>query len=138
MTMKEEFKNIMQTQTEIALATSLENIPNVRIVNFYYDEVSNIVYFTSFEENEKVKAFELNSNVAFTTIPHQGERHVRIKGTVKKSKRTIYDLADCFIEKMPSYKEIVEQAAQFLVVFEIQFDTAVVTLDLENTEVISL
>ena len=34
MNIKTEFLNIMAEQTEIALATSINNVPNVRIVNF--------------------------------------------------------------------------------------------------------
>ena len=36
MNVKTEFLKIMAEQTEIALATSVDNIPNVRIVNFYF------------------------------------------------------------------------------------------------------
>ena len=45
----------MAEQTEIALATSVDNIPNVRIVNFYFDPAENILYFSSFEGNDKIK-----------------------------------------------------------------------------------
>ena len=38
MNVKEEFYRIMATQTEIALATDIANVPNVRIVNFIFDE----------------------------------------------------------------------------------------------------
>ena len=34
---RDEFFRIMEQQTEIALATSADNVPNVRIVNFYFD-----------------------------------------------------------------------------------------------------
>ena len=44
MNIKTEFLKIMDEQTEIALATSANNIPNVRIVNYYFD--SNEIYFT--------------------------------------------------------------------------------------------
>ena len=36
MDIKAEFLRIMAEQTEIALATSVNNVPNVRIVNFYF------------------------------------------------------------------------------------------------------
>ena len=36
--MKQYFKTLLAEQTEMALATSVKDIPNVRIVNFYYDE----------------------------------------------------------------------------------------------------
>ena len=37
MNTKTEFLRIMAEQKEMALATSVNNIPNVRIVNFYFD-----------------------------------------------------------------------------------------------------
>ena len=45
MNTKTEFLRIMAEQTEIALATSVNNVPNVRIVNFYFDPCENILYF---------------------------------------------------------------------------------------------
>ena len=62
----------MDIQTELALATCTDDQPNVRIVNFYFDEAAKAVLFSTFADNEKVKEFERNNSVAFTTIPHQG------------------------------------------------------------------
>ena len=83
MNIKTEFLKIMSEQTEIALATSINNVPNVRIVNFYFNSDENILYFSSFKGNDKVKEIESNPYVAFTTIPHSGNEHVKGKGTVK-------------------------------------------------------
>ena len=70
MNTKTEFLRIMAEQKEMALATSVNNIPNVRIVNFYFDPSENILYFSSFKDNDKVKEIEENPSIAFTTIPH--------------------------------------------------------------------
>ena len=84
MDVKKEFLKIMFEQKEIALATSVNNIPNVRIVNFIYDSTNNILYFSSFKGNDKIKEMESNSHIAFTTIPHSGNEHVKAKGLVQK------------------------------------------------------
>ena len=42
---KKEFLKIMSEQKEIALATSVNDIPNVRIVNFIF--IQPIIYSTS-------------------------------------------------------------------------------------------
>ena len=55
MDIKAEFLRIMAEQTEIALATSVNNVPNVRIVNFYFEPTENILFFSSFKGNDKVK-----------------------------------------------------------------------------------
>lgn len=138
MNTKAEFLKIMSEQTEIALATSVNNVPNVRIVNFYFDPEENALYFSSFKENDKVKEIEANPHVAFTTIPHSGNEHVKAKGIVQKSSKTIFDVADQFIAKVPNYKNTIEHAGESLVLFEIKFDTAVVTKDLSSIETLKL
>ena len=50
-----EFKRIMDTQTELALATmGTDGTPNVRIVNYYFNLTNNVIYFSTFKDNEKV------------------------------------------------------------------------------------
>ena len=84
MDIKSEFLRIMAEQREIALATSVNNVPNVRIVNFYFEPAENILYFSSFKGNDKVKEINVNPNVAFTTIPHGGNEHIKAKGDSAK------------------------------------------------------
>lgn len=134
MNTKNEFKRIMESQTEIALATSVNDVSNVRIVNFVYDESIQTLFFATFADNDKVKEFEQNSKVAFTTVPHNGNEHVKAKGTVNKSSLSIFDIKDRFISKIPDYKDTIEQAGQFLILFEIKFDTATITLNFENID----
>ena len=46
MDFSQEFNRIMAHQTDIALATSVQDIPNVRIVSFYYDpQKKGILFF---------------------------------------------------------------------------------------------
>ncbi|MEN1758951.1 pyridoxamine 5'-phosphate oxidase family protein [Anoxynatronum sibiricum] len=135
---KKELTGMMRTQTEIALATSVNGQPHVRIVNFYFDATANTLFFTTFGDNDKVKEFEANPQVAFTTIPHHGYEHVKANGIVKKSDRTIFDVADGFTSKIPDYQDTIEQAGEQLVLYEIKFDTAVVTLDFEHMDTICL
>ena len=138
MNIKTEFLKIMAEQTEIALATSVDNIPNVRIVNFYFEPAENILYFSSFKGNDKIKEINSNPYVAFTTIPHSGNEHVKAKGIVQKSLKSIFDVAGQFIAKVPGYKATIEYAGESLILFEIRFDTAVVTKDLSKIEILKL
>ncbi|MNI82104.1 hypothetical protein D3C73_1387800 [compost metagenome] len=50
------------------------------------------------------------------------------------SKRTVFDVAQHFIKKVPDYKDTVEEAGEYLVLYEIIFEEAVVTLDFANIE----
>ena len=138
MNIKTEFLKIMAEQTEIALATSVNNVPNVRIVNFYFEPAENILYFSSFKGNDKIKEIESNPHVAFTTIPHSENEHVKAKGTVKQSSKTIFDVADQFIAKIPDYKNTIEFAGKSLILFELKFDTVIVTKDLHTIKKLKL
>ena len=128
----------MAEQTEIALATSVDNIPNVRIVNFYFDPAENILYFSSFEGNDKIKEMNSNPYVAFTTIPHSGNEHVKAKGMAKKSSKTIFDVAEQFIAKIPGYKDTIEYGGESLILFEVKFETVIVTKDLNTIKTLEL
>ena len=138
MSIKTEFLKIMAEQTEIALATSVDNIPNVRIVNFYFEPAENILYFSSFEGNDKIKEINSNPYVAFTTIPHSGNEHVKAKGIVKKSSKTIFDVAEQFIAKIPGYKDTIEYGGESLILFEVKFETVIVTKDLNTIKKLEL
>ena len=138
MNVKTEFLKIMAEQTEIALATSVDNIPNVRIVNFYFEPAENILYFSSFKENDKIKEINSNPYVAFTTVPHSGNEHVKAKGMAKKSSKTIFDVAEQFIAKIPGYKDTIEYGGESLILFEVRFDTAIVTKDLNTIKKLEL
>lgn len=135
-----EYEKIMLEQNEIALATSVGNIPNVRIVNFYFDECKRgILFFSSFSNNQKIKEFTENPIVSFTTIPKDSTKHIRVQnGKVQKSKFTIFDLKDEFSKKIPEYSEIIEQAGSQLDLFEIHFSEATVIMDFMQIEKIYL
>jgi uncharacterized pyridoxamine 5'-phosphate oxidase family protein len=132
-----EFNRIMEKTINIALATAVDNIPNVRIINFCYDpQKEGVVYFSSFRGNPKTLEFSKNNKVAFTTIPivpAESSEHVRVtNATVQKSDLTIYDLKDEFIKKLPSYEMLIAQAGNMLDVYEIHFNEASVTLDVKQ------
>ena len=136
----QEFNRIMTEQGQIALATSVNKIPNVRIVNFYYDtKKKGILFFSTFMNNPKTKEFSQNNCVAFTTIPEANEEHVRVTdATVNKSNFTIYDLQDEFVKKIPDYEMTIAQAGKQLDLYEIHFKNASVTLDMTQIGKVSL
>ena len=134
-----EFGRIMDTQTEIALATvGTDGTPNVRIVNYYFNPENNVLYFATFKDNEKVKEIKQNRNVAFTTIPQKGNEHIKARGIALRSEKNIFDLADCFCDKIPGYKNTIDFAGDSLILYEIHFKTATVTLDLSDIQTIRL
>ncbi len=139
MNFKDEFEKIMKRCETIALATSTENIPSVRIVNFYYDTNKKTMYFTSFKNNKKVKEIEENPIVSFTTLIFDKEKHVKVKGVkVEKSDKSIFDLEKDFVGKIPSYAEIIEFGGKSLILYEIKLERVEVIIDYENTKFIQL
>lgn len=120
----------------MALATSINEAPNVRIVNFVYEKQSpDKVYFTSSKDNQKVFEFEKNNKVAFTTVPVNTDEAVHVRCNdciVSKSDKTIDDVKDLFVAKVPSYAEALEFIGADLIVFEVQMKKATVIVDFDN------
>ena len=128
---KKEFLRMINECEEIALATSIHDFPNVRIVNYYYDEKNNVMYFATYTGREKISEFWKNNNVSFTTIPmNRGKRElIRARGHVRESKKSILDLREEFSNKMADFAEIIDKYSNDLKVYEIRFSEVTVTLD---------
>ena len=137
---KKEFLRMINECVEIALATSIHDFPNVRIVNYYYDEKNNVMYFATYTGREKISEFWKNNNVSFTTIPmNRGKReHIRARGHVRESKKSILDLRTEFSNKMADFAEIIDKYSKDLKVYEIKFSEVTVTLDSRYYEKVSL
>ena len=137
---KKEFLRMINECEEIALATSIHDFPNVRIVNYYYDEKNNVMYFATYTGREKISEFWKNNNVSFTTIPmNRGKReHIRARGHVRESKKSILDLREEFSNKMADFAEIIDKYSNELKVYEIKFSEVTVTLDSRYYEKVSL
>jgi pyridoxamine 5'-phosphate oxidase len=139
MNMRDEFERMMREQREIALATTTDGLPHVRIVSFYYASEEHRIYFATFKDNEKVVELAANPNIAFTTVPHNDTtEHVRASGRAVKSAHTVYDLAPLFAAKIPRYQETIDAVGDDLILYEIAFEMAVVTVDMEHIERIRL
>ena len=128
---KKEFLRMINEYEEIALATSIHDFPNVRIVNYYYDEKNNVMYFATYTGRDKISEFWKNNNVSFTTIPmNRGKReHIRARGHVRESEKSILDLREEFSNKMADFAEIIDKYSNDLKVYEIKFSEVTVTLD---------
>jgi len=139
MNMTDEFLRLMRTQREIALATSADNTPHVRIVNFIYVPEEGRIYFATFADNAKVSEIAANPAVSFKTIPHDGSTaHVRAVGRAVRSERSIFEYADAFAAKIPGYDETIAAVGSELLLYEIAFDTAAVTVDMEHSGTVCL
>ena len=124
---KKELEKIMDKTERVALASAVDNIPNVRIVNFVFSASDKTLYFASTKGDPKEAEFFKNSSVAFTTIPAKGLAHARVRcATVAKSKKTVFDVADLFVAKMPWYRENIEKNGKDMDLYEVSFTTATI------------
>ena len=135
---KKIFLQIMNDNSDIAIATSIDNIPNIRYVSFYYSEKENKVYFMTFKNSPKTVDFSKNSNITFSTVPKNDYNYVKATGILKKSEKTPKDLKDAFCSKLPDAKMMIERGKGFIEVYEISFSTAVISLNRMKTEIINL
>ena len=139
MNLRDEFERIMREQREIALATTTDGLPHVRIVNFCYAPEEHCVYFATFKDNEKVVEIAANPNIAFTTVPHNGtNEHVRASGRAVKSARTVYDLAALFAAKIPRYQKTIDAVGDDLILYDLALTEAIVSLKAGHKERILL
>ena len=138
MNIKKEFENIMKEQEEIALATSTNDIPNVRIVSFFYSEETKTLFFSSFKDSQKVSEFSSNSNVSFTTVPKTESKYVRGKGKIKKSNKTVYDVKEIFVAKKPEIEFVIDNFGDVLLLFEIPLSEVTVTLENQEIHIFTL
>lgn len=126
----QEFDKIMEGSMNIAIATSQNNVPNVRVVTYYWDSQNKgVVYFSTFRQSPKTMEFSQNNKVAFITVQDTpGAAFVRVTSAiVQKSNLTVDDIKDRFIKKFPGFASMVEQAGPMLDIYEIHFNEVNVT-----------
>ena len=128
------FLEIMKKTNNMVIASSdSNNQPNLRTVNFYYSPDEKILYFLTLKNSQKTVEFEQNNKVAFTTIPIDGLKHVKAKGIIRKSQKSVQDLKNKFIEKIPEIKKHFDEGENFMVLYEVSFTKATVTIGVKNT-----
>lgn len=138
MELKEEYKRIISSSNKIALATSTQGVPNVRIVNYCYDQSRDgVIYFTTLKGTSKEKEFAQNQTIAFTTIPETGREHVRVlNATIRKSLKTAEDLKDLFTAQIPGFLNTYEVLGSHLAVYEIVFKNVTISLASQSSNLL--
>lgn len=117
----QEFLRIMSTQDRMALATSVDGQPDVRMVSFSYNPEAEALYFVTYLESRKVEQIKKNGKVAFITLPAGKIEYVRGEGVAGPSSRTIEEVAPIFEKKRPGYMEHIRPFRDRMSLFEITF-----------------
>lgn len=139
MELKQSFEKIMKESVDVALATSVDHKPNVRVVTFAYSaEREGCLFFTTFRGNQKTREFAQNANVACTTLAAgQGDGQVRIFGTVKKSDVSFDEVITMIAKKFPGDMDGIKKSADMIDVYEINFSQAYVTVGMAEAQIIT-
>ena len=125
---KEQLAEVMKNTSLIALASSVEDLPNVRILDIFFDEKQNVVVFPPSALSPKVKEFEANDTVAFTTIPQGPGPVVRVQNaTVSKSDWAIDEIKDTLIAHRPGFEMMLKGFGENVVVYEVSFTKALIS-----------
>lgn len=120
----------------IALATSVNGKPNVRIVNYCCDENDpSVLYFSTGAESGKITELKENDSAAFTTIPASPDDtpHVRAHNAVVcRSELSLDDVKDLFLKHSPGLAEVYNMIGDTLTVYEIRVKEADVIVDMDD------
>lgn len=119
---------------KVAYATSLDNVPNLRIVNFVWDETTpNVLYFASVRDSRGVQEFLASDRIAFSTVPETGNAHVASnQATGQASQRTLAQMQPQFLAQVPDFAHVLELIGPKLALYEIRVTSAEVDQGLGN------
>lgn len=134
------FEKEMEACVNMALATSVDGQPNVRVVTFAYDpNQKGKVFFTTFKGNKKIEEFAQNPKVACIFLPTkpEAETQARIFGTVQQSDIGIDRVIELVAEKFPGDADTLKMAGDGLSIYEVCFDEAYVTIGMTQAQRLS-
>lgn len=137
MELKQHFEQVMGTSVNMALATSVNDKANVRIVTFAYDRTrEGKVFFSTFKGNQKIVEFAQNPNVACLPLPATAEAdsQVRIFGKVQKSDMSLEQLISLITPKYPDGADTLKMGGEMLEIYEVCFTEAFVTVGMTDAQ----
>ena len=140
MELRNQFETVMSESVNMALATSVEDKPNVRIVTFAYDESkAGRLFFTTFKGNQKTKEFQQNPNVACMPLPMEAESdvQVRIFGTVRKSDVTMDEVIEIIAKKFPGDADTIKNGGDMMDIYEVCFEEAHITVGMTEAQLLT-
>lgn len=140
MELKQQFEKVMGESVNMALATCVENQPNVRVVTFAFDNSKGgRLFFSTFKGNQKTKEFQHNPNVSCMPLPMgpESEIQVRIFGTVKKSNTSLDELIAMIAKKIPGDADTIKDGGDMMEIYEVCFENAYVTVGMTQAQLIT-
>lgn len=140
MELKQSFEQVMSESINMALATSVNDQPNVRTVTFAYTpEKEGRLFFTTFKGNQKTREFAQNARVACFPLPvgPEADTQVRIFGEVRKSDISIDEVIDIIGKKFSGGTDTIKDGGDMMEVYEVRFSQAHVTICMNDAQTIT-
>ena len=129
----EMYNDIMKKAPAIALATTVDGMPDVRIISHcVIPERPDVLYFSTNRTSPKVLQFGANNIISLSTVPSPSDGHIHVRSknaTVRKSDLSIADVKDIFIEQIPGFDKILSVIGAYTDVYEIHMKEATVVLN---------
>lgn len=131
MELKQQFEQVMGSSINMALATCVNNKPNVRVITFAYDKNrEGKLFFSTFKGNRKIAEFAQNPNVSCMPLPQSAEddSQVRIFGKVQQSDLSLEELIALIVPKYPDGANTLKMGGDMMEIYEVCFSEAFVTI----------
>ncbi len=141
MELKQQFEQVMNTWVNMALATSVEDKANVRMVTFAYDNNQpGKIFFCTFKGNQKIAEFQKNPQVTCLPLPPAAETdlQVRIFGHVQESNLTLDQLIAMIALKYPGSAETMKMGGDMMAIYEVCFKEAMVTVGMAPAQAVKV
>ena len=138
MEIKQQFEETMNSMVNMALATSVEGTPNVRVVSFAYD--NGHLYFTTFKGNQKVRELAQNPAVACMPLPEKPEANVQVRifGRAQKADKSLDEIIEIIARKYPEGSSTIKNGGPMMEIYEVCIDKAFVTLGMSEAVEVKL
>ncbi len=141
MELRKQFETVMNESVNMALSTSVNNLPNVRIVTFAYDaNKQGKVFFTTFKGNKKIEEFSKNPHVACMPLPQEPEAQVQVRifGKVQKSDISLDEVIDIVSKKYTGGADTLKMGGDQMEIYEVCFSQAYVTVCMAPAQIVQL
>lgn len=140
MELKQQFEQVMGSSINMALATSVNDRPNVRVVTFGYDKnKEGRLFFSTFKGNQKVQEFAQNPYVSCMPLPQTAEAasQVRIFGKIQKSDMSMEELIALIAPKYPDGAGTIQTGGDMMEIYEVCFTEAHVTIGMTEAQALT-
>ncbi|WP_125568674.1 pyridoxamine 5'-phosphate oxidase [Companilactobacillus insicii] len=133
-------KEVIKTTNKMALNLSVDNIANVKIVNFVWlQDQPDTLLFSSVKGTAGTAEYDKAQSVAFISIPNSdmiGNPYIRSQNvSIQHSNKTMKELLPKYLETVPNYQKVWDLIGPKLQVFELKLDDVYIDPGLDREKI---